>query len=127
MFFLGNLSCKTQSIIFEHISTISDKPIYTLTITNKRSTTVSLKERLIVVSRKEFEIIYEYVIKNATKVRFEIKEYPFGSFKIAFNNRNYVLEESNLSKDYFNKLIELLDFHKMQKISKEIRILSSRI
>jgi hypothetical protein len=127
IFLLSITSCKAQKITIEHISSTSNKPIYTLIITKEREASVSLYERVLVLNSDEYRIVYNYIANNNTEVDFEIQEYPFGSFKITFDKKKYILKDSNLSKVYFEKLIKLLQERNMKKASEEIKLILSRL
>jgi hypothetical protein len=129
---LLNISCASQSVKIKHIADFSDKPIFTLIISNDDTPINSLKDHHIKVSKEDLNILLDFIVVNKTnKKQTKNKEYPYGAFVVeanmTYNNKKYVLENADKSIDYFKKLIVYLDTNNKEYLSQEFRNILIRL
>ncbi len=127
-----NISCASQSVKIKHIADFSDKPIVTLIISNNETSTKSLKEHHVKVSKEDLNVLLDFIVDNKTnKKQIKNKEYPYGAFAIEVqNNHNknsYVLEDDEISINYFKKIIAFLDINNKIKLAEEFRKILVRL
>lgn len=131
-YILINISCVSQSVKIKHIAAFSDKPILTLIISNNETTTKSLKEHYIKVSKEDLNILLDFIVNNKTnKKQIKNKEYPYGAFVVEtqsnHNKKSYALEDTEISINYFKKLIAFLDINNKKHLAEEFRKIIIRI
>jgi hypothetical protein len=132
IYILLNISCASQSVKIKHIAAFSDKPIFTLIISNNETSTKSLKERYIKVSKEDLNILLDFIVSNKTnKKQIKKKEYPYGAFVVEtqsiYNKKSYALEDTEISINYFKKLIAFLDTNNKKKLAEEFRKILIRL
>jgi hypothetical protein len=131
-YILLNISCASQSVKIKHIADFSDKPIFTLIISNSDTHIKSMKEHHIKVSKEDLNILLDFIVVNKTsKQQIINKEYPYGAFVIEaqkiHDKKSYVLENAEISVDYFKKLIVYLDTNNKEYLSQEFRKILIRL
>lgn len=132
MYILLNISCASQSVKIKHIADFSDKPIFTLIISNNDTSIKSLKEHHIKVSKEDLNVLLDFINVNHTnKKQIKNNEYPYGTFVIEaqriHDKKSYVLENAEISIDYFKKLIFFLDTNNKEYLSQEFRKILIRL
>lgn len=131
-YILLNISCASQSVKIKHIADFSDKPIFTLIISNDDTSVKSLKEHHIKVSKEDLNILLDFIVVNKTnKKQIKNKEYPYGAFVVeanrTYDKKIYVLENTEISVDYFKKIIVFLDTNNKEYLSQEFSKILNRL
>lgn len=132
IYILLNISCASQTVKIKHITDFSDKPIFTLIISNNETSTKSLNERHIKVSKEDLNVLLDFIVNNKTNNKqIKNKEYPFGAFAIEVQNnhnkKSYILEDDEISLNYFKKLIPFLDVNNKKYLAEEFRKILIRL
>lgn len=126
------MSCVSQSIEVRHISSLSDKPIFTLIIYNKEILKKSIENQYVKVDKYDLNILLNYFKKNEINLFVNNnKEYPFGAFIIEIQNQvnktSYLLDNSKISSEYFRKLIIFLNSNNKKNLAEQFSIILKRL
>jgi hypothetical protein len=132
IYILSNISCVSQSVEIRHISSWSDKPIFTLIISKNEILKKSIEERFIKVDKDDLFFLIDFITNNEKNtVEFKNIEYPYGAFIIKVQNpkskKSYVLENVKISSEYFRKLIVFLEANNKKNLAEEFRKILIRL
>jgi hypothetical protein len=132
LYTLLHISCVSQSVEIRHISSWSDKPIFTLIISDNEIIKKAIEERFIKVDKDDLNILLDFIKNNETKaIESKNIEYPYGAFVIKVRNphseKSYVLVNGKISSEYFRKLIIFLDTNDKKNLAEEFRKILIRL